>query len=409
MFELRAFRIKAAGNYRIHLPLLLTVSEAYACNYLNTIRMKKRGLFFAATAMFAVCTCQAQTNFPETTYWVGSGTDSAIVVIDFADGTWDTSYVWGYAFNGTATGEDALNAIAAADVNLIVNIAGGFLNDIIYNNHSGIGGSPDYWSTWSGTDYSSMAMNMGITTSLSHGDWFGCSYTDFSPAIEPGYPIPAYDPAAFTFSSVVIWVGTGSDSAVLVIDFLDGTGSSSYAWGYKFSGTKTGEDMLNDIAAHDPNLTVNISGGFLMDIQYNGNNGTGGAPNYWATWSATNLGNWDMNMGIGTILSNGDYFGASYTDFMPALRPEIPMPVATTNDVQQIQANNINIYPNPASGFLHVSNLKPGESYIITNAAGLELMHGIAAGGVAQANVENLPAGIYFVKSANGFQKFIKI
>jgi len=284
-------------------------------------------LFFLFSSLIST----AQLTLQDIQYWVGSGTDSSVLVVDFQDATWDTSYVWGYLHDGTATGEDMLNAIAAADVNFAANISGGFLNDITYGSHVGIGGTGGFfWGTWSGTSIASMTANAGISEALSNGDWFGCSYTDFNPALPPGEPIPAFDPFRFTLSDVEFVVGTGTDTSILVIDFLTSTGVSSYAWGYAYSGTATGEDMLNDIAAADPNLEVAIGAGFLNDITYGGLAGIGGSPDFWGTWSASNLGTWDFNIGIGQELENGGYFGCSYTDFNPALRPSYPEAATTT-------------------------------------------------------------------------------
>ena len=74
----------------------------------------------------------AQFSFSEVQFWIGSGTDSTLLVIDFNDGTTDSSYAWGYAYSGNETGEDLLNAVAVADANLSIAAAGGFLNDVIF-------------------------------------------------------------------------------------------------------------------------------------------------------------------------------------------------------------------------------------------------------------------------------------
>jgi hypothetical protein len=71
-----------------------------------------------------------------------------------------------------------MSSIAGADGLMDINLAGGFLNDIHYDTQSGISASPYYWSTFSGTNTSDWTMNMGLTTVLNDGSWFGCSYTD---------------------------------------------------------------------------------------------------------------------------------------------------------------------------------------------------------------------------------------
>jgi len=382
------------------------------------MKMKKRLLtFFAAGILVAQSlTVNAQFTLSKVKYWIGTGSDSSVLVVDFHDATWDTSYAWGYLHNAGATGQDMLNAVAAADANLTVAIGSGFLNDIVYGSHSGIGGSPNYWSTWSGTSIATMSMNSGISTTLSNSDWFACAYTDFSPALAPGEPIPAFAPFYFTAQEINFWVGTGTDTTLLVVDFLDGSGASSFAWGYLHSGTVTAEQMLNDIDAADPVLNVAISGGFLNDITYNSFSGIGGSPNYWGTWSATNLGNWDMNMGISTTLGNGDLFGCSYMNFTPVIRPDYPVAAMNTTSITDYQQPaNILIYPNPATDFINITlnnSDKKNSTIKIIDATGKLLVSENTTSKTLQIPIYHLPAGFYTVvvscEKTNYTKHFVK-
>lgn len=47
---------------------------------------------------------------------------------------------------------------------------------------------------------------------------------------------------------IQLWYGTGSNRAGLVIDWNDGTATDSFAWGYRWDGAATGEDMFRTIA-----------------------------------------------------------------------------------------------------------------------------------------------------------------
>ncbi len=291
--------------------------------------MKKQFYSFIIALLLGTA-ANAQFTAADIQYWLGTGTDTTILVIDFQDGSWDQSYAWGYLHNSNATAQEMLEAIAAADVNLEISVPGGFISDITYGSHEGIGGTlieevAHYWSTWSGTASDNFVMNGGASEQLTNGSWFGCSFTDFDPAIEPTTPLAAFEPFRFTAEDVEFWVGTGDDETIVVIDFQTTTGTASYAWGYRHTGETSGEDILNAIDAADDDLELTIDGGFLMDITYNGLEGLYNAPNYWSTWSATNLGNWYTNMGVGELYSDGDILGCSYTDFMPALRPRYPL------------------------------------------------------------------------------------
>lgn len=64
-------------------------------------------------------TTQNQTNttftFADVQYWVGTGTNEAAFVVQWNDGKNPDALVWGFRWNGNATGEDMLKAIAKAD------------------------------------------------------------------------------------------------------------------------------------------------------------------------------------------------------------------------------------------------------------------------------------------------------
>lgn len=61
-------------------------------------------------------TVTATVDFDSIRYWVGSGINKAALIVKWSDGKGgDTNLVWGYKWKGTATGEQMLNAIAAAD------------------------------------------------------------------------------------------------------------------------------------------------------------------------------------------------------------------------------------------------------------------------------------------------------
>jgi hypothetical protein len=291
---------------------------------LKKFKMRKTVLFLLALCMSIAG--RTQMTQSDLVYYVGAGPDTAVVVVDFLDGTADSSYAWGYLFDASnnLTGGDALQEIAADESNLTLDI-GGFLNDITFNAHTGIGGSPNYWGTWSRTSLTSWSSNSGIGEVLANGDWFGCSYTDFGPAIEPGDSYPAYASKWFAADDVDYWVGSGADTAIMVIDFVDDVYGEqvSYAWGYLFEGTTDGATMMADISANDANLAVLTGGGFLNDIFMNDLSGEAGSPYYWGTWSGTNLSDWTLNSGLSTAISNGDWFGASYADWEPR-RPFTP-------------------------------------------------------------------------------------
>ncbi len=70
-----------------------------------------------------------------------------------------------------------------------------------------------------------------------------------------GFGIPCAEAHAdFTFSDIQFWAGSGPNQAALVIDWNDGKTTESIAWGFRWSGTATGIDMLEAVVRADDRL-----------------------------------------------------------------------------------------------------------------------------------------------------------
>lgn len=146
----------------------------------------------------SVLAVEARLNWPrelftmdDVDFWIGHGQDSAVLVIDFNDITPIESYAWGFLFTDSISAADMMDSIQNNDTLLAITGLGfGFINDISYIVQSGIGGNPDWWSTWSGTGIDDWMMNWGISETVYPGSWFGCSY-GWSYLDMPGLPAPA--------------------------------------------------------------------------------------------------------------------------------------------------------------------------------------------------------------------------
>ncbi len=177
----------------------------------------------------------------------------------------------------------------------------------------------------------------------------------------------------FTNDEVEFWVGEGSKEALLVIDWNDGVEPVSLAWGYRFDGQPTAEQILTDISGVDAALEIDVSGGFLNNIVYNSpdvfHSGIGGVPDYWSTWSRTSSTIWEMNMGISEVINDGSRFGCSYGFSPQATAPDVP--VAAPELIASIN----NVVANAAEAWisgelLHVVSDEKIEFAEIYNAAG---------------------------------------
>jgi hypothetical protein len=75
----------------------------------------------SASAVALACSAlssAAAVSFNDVQFWAGTGANRAALVIDFNDAKAPESLVWGYRWNGAATGEDMFVAVVAADPRL---------------------------------------------------------------------------------------------------------------------------------------------------------------------------------------------------------------------------------------------------------------------------------------------------
>ena len=98
--------------------------------------MKKSFAGIMAVVAFMTGGATAQVvDFDDITFWVGSGANRAGLVIDFHNGGSQSavqeSWVWGYRWDGVATGFDMLSAVSSADISLTVD-SPGFLTTATY-------------------------------------------------------------------------------------------------------------------------------------------------------------------------------------------------------------------------------------------------------------------------------------
>jgi hypothetical protein len=78
------------------------------------------GLFLTSTAFTSTASA---ASLDDIQFWVGSGANRAALVIDWNDGKSAESLLWGYRWDGTATGLDMLHAVVDADPALFGNVS----------------------------------------------------------------------------------------------------------------------------------------------------------------------------------------------------------------------------------------------------------------------------------------------
>ncbi|MEN6355949.1 MAG: hypothetical protein ABFD83_02565 [Armatimonadota bacterium] len=135
-------------------------------------------------------------------------------------------------------------------------------------------------------------------------------------------------------ADIEYWAGSGSNSAVCVIDF----GAHSYAFGYKWdTGTYKGFDMIQAIdAAGAVNLDIKDFGygAFVNGISYNEDSciGYGGGDNWWHYWTSENGASWAMAStgASGRTITDGCWDGWCYGSAGAPDVPSVPEPSSMT-------------------------------------------------------------------------------
>ncbi len=353
----------------------------------------------------------AQFSPSDVKFHVGTGTETAYLVVDFKDGTDDRSYAWGYHYTpGTGqTFASMLVAIAAAEPNFTINptTGGPFLNHVTFNDHTSIGGS-DWWSTWSGTSAQTFAMNGGVSAALTDGHWYGVSYGFSNPTSQaPVEPIPAYSSQWYKKSDIITWLGTGSNQSLVVVDFGTDTNNvaDSYVFGIQYNGSITAEDALDLI-------NTELNGGFDFVMNANvlssvtiGNRTETAGTNLWKAYSGTDLSSWKTENDLSLInLDNNDWLGLSIGE----RRPFTPQDITASLSTNKYNAIAANVYPNPTSDILNIQTAETITNVTAYNIAGQKVLQA----NTQTLNVSGLKAGVYVLKveTAKGSAtlKFVK-
>lgn len=345
---------------------------------------------------FVVALSFAQFTANDVKFFVGSGTQTAYVVVDFKDGTDDRSYAWGVRFNvgESLTINNLLQRIQTAEPQFTYQQSGGFLNTVGFNDHYRTSGS-DWWSTWSGNSASTFSGNGGIGGSVQDGRWYGFSYGFSNPSMQaPVTPIPAYSSLWYNSNQITNWIGTGSNKSLVVVDFgtdnTNGT-ANSFVFGIQYNGTITAEQALQLIDAQTSTFNYTSSANQVSTLSLNSYSGTASGTNTWKLYKGTNVSNWKTNADLSTItLANNEWFGLSFG----TRRPFTPTEANITLSVSDATKQSFKIYPNPASDFIVIETQESVKDVTIFSVSGQKVINTQNK----KINIQSLQSGVYFVQ-----------
>ncbi len=134
-------------------------------------------------------------------------------------------------------------------------------------------------------------------------------------------------------------VGSGSNISYFVLDFLSGPAPQSFAFAYRYDGTKTGGNMLDALAAGTAGNTKPLTftatdfGGDLKrfpdGFSYDGKSITRPSDfsSYWSYWNSENGSVWsEAQVGLDNrVLTNNTWDGWSYAFNGVTVAPRTPL------------------------------------------------------------------------------------
>ena len=266
-------------------------------------------------------------------YWVGTGSNKAILVVSWDEASPAQSLAWGYRWNGSITAADMLTAIDNADTRLSINgVSSGFIDDISYSDAT-YNLSTELW--WCYTVNGSYASGVS-SQAISNGDvmeWSdGCAFTatTTTPVTDPNATNDNDNDTTQFGSDIAYWIGSGENEAIFIVSWDESSPTQSFAWGYRWNGTKTAAQMLTEIDSADSRLSISgISSGFISDISYSDASYNLSTELYWCY---TVDGDWaggvsSQNITNGNIIEFSDGCGFTSTGYTP-----VPNPNGTTED-----------------------------------------------------------------------------
>lgn len=359
-------------------------------------------LFFSAISF-------AQFTTSDVKYFVGTGSNTAYLVVDFKDGTDDRSYAWGIRFdsNNPINGIDMLELLAQEEPNFSFQQTGGFLDQIAFNSHDSYQMDYDNWSLWASLDGTNWTMDGWMSVNLVDGKWYGASY-GFGMSVPgpdaPVTPIPAYSSQWLSDTDITKWIGSGSNQSLIVIDFGTTTNGleDSFVFGIKYNGVITAEDALKAINTEFPSFTFTLNNSSVNGISlgsYNVVNTTA------AIYKGTDLSNWTTQTNFtSTSLTNNEWLGISFGD----RRPFIPKDGNAVLDTNKFNSIKYNAYPNPSSDIITIEIDDVISNVSIYNMVGAKVLNSTNN----QINISHLSNGTYIMEvktdQGTGVKKIVK-
>ena len=376
------------------------------------------GIFGLSTNLFAQ---QDATIDPaDIRFWIGEGDNEAIFIANWAEP--DTALAWGYRFYAeTVTLKTIMDDIAAADYRFSYEANGSWLNDMFYNDGVlNLSLTEPMWvsflidgvSSWDTYDVAEVANGQYVKLGDTHcGTLIDPENYIYVWEKEVAAVYPLAEEATIDPAEIVYWIGEGDNEVVFAVNFADPS-DVCYAWGYRFATENiTIKEMMQAIAQVDLRFAFTDEpsqwGGYMLtsltlnynEVQYELNG-------YNAMYNVNGVQSWftfdEQTLINGDFVKWGDYTVG--TEIAPWTYVwETPVqPVEAYNDVEEVEAMNVAVYPNPATDYIMV-NAQSFTTVEIFDMTGRCVLTSVEN----KIDVRSLETGVYFVRVNGNTTKLV--
>ena len=336
-------------------------------------------------------------------FWIGEGQNEVIFIANWAEP--DTALAWGYRFMAEdVTLKTIMDDIAEADYRFSYEANGSWLLDMHYNDGVlNLSLVEQMWcsflingvSSWDTYDVATVApgqyVKLGDTHCGTLVDPDNYVYV-WEKEVAAVYPI-AYE-AMIDPSEIVYWIGEGENEVVFCVNWNEP--NIALAWGFRFDGDYTVETMMNTIENMDYRFSYETGDWGVTNIIFDdGDVHYSLVGDYWMyniNGSMAMLGFDQQPIINGDFIKWGDISCATEIAQWTYVWTQPVQPVSVYDNVNELEAATLSVYPNPATDRLYVNaeNLQRVEIY---DMAGRIVMTSVTP----VVDLNGVEAGIYFV------------
>lgn len=371
------------------------------------------GILGLSTNMFAQ---QDATIDPaDIRFWIGEGDNEAIFIANWAEP--DTALAWGYRFNAeTVTLKTIMDDIAAADYRFSYEANGSWLNDMHYNDgvlnlslveQMWVSFLIDGVSSWDTYDVATVAPGQYVKLGDTHcGTLIDPDNYIYVWEKEVAAVYALAEEAMIDPSQIIYWIGEGENEAVFAVNFADPQ-DVCFAWGYRFAAESvTIKEMMQAIAEVDRRFTFTDEpsswGGYMLtDLTFNDDETHYVLNGYNAMYNVNGMQSWytfdEQTVFNSDFVKWGDYTIGTEIAAWTYVWTTPVQPVTAYNDVEEVEALRVKVYPNPATDYIMVDAMSASSVQIYDMTGRLVL-----TSAESKIDVRGLETGVYFVR-VNGY------